>query len=81
MSIIESELGICSGCFSYLPSIEEKYVFHLEIRQIEAMDLLKLAFITPFALVLLNYSEEAGEIVLEVDTSLEKWGRVLMQLV
>ena len=45
------------------------------------MDLLKLALTTPAALVSLDYSEKAGEIILVVDTSLERWGGVLMQLV
>ena len=35
------------------------------------MDLLKLALTSPPALVSLDYSEEAGEIILEVDISLE----------
>ena len=49
--------------------------------QIEAMDLLKLALTTFPALVSLDYLEGAGEIILTVDTSLEGWGGVLMQLV
>ena len=45
------------------------------------MDLLKLALISSLALVLLDYSKDAGEIILAVDASLEGWGGVLMQLV
>ena len=44
------------------------------------MDLLKLAFTTFPALVSLNYSKKAGEIILVVDASLDEWGRMLMQL-
>ena len=36
------------------------------------MDLLKLAFTTFLALVSLDYSERASEIILAVDASLEK---------
>lgn len=43
------------------------------------MDLLKLALTTPPALVILDYSEGAGDIILTVDASLEGWGGVLMQ--
>lgn len=45
------------------------------------MDLLKLALRTPPALVLLDYTEGAGDITFAVDASLDGWGRVLMQLV
>ena len=45
------------------------------------MNLLKLAFTTPPALVSLDYLKRAGEIILVVDAILEDWGRVLMQLV
>ncbi len=45
------------------------------------MNLLKLTLTTPAALVSLNYSKGAGEIILAVDASLEGWGRVLMQLI
>ncbi len=44
------------------------------------MDLLKLALNTPPALVSLDYTEGAGDIILAVDASLEGWGGVLMQL-
>ncbi len=47
----------------------------------EAMDLLKLALTTPPALVSLDYTYGAGDIILAVDASLEWWGRVLMPLV
>ena len=49
--------------------------------QIEAMDLLKFALTTPPALVSLDYTEGAGDIIFAIDASLEGWGRVLMQLV
>lgn len=49
--------------------------------QVEAIDLLKLALTTLPALVFLDYSEGAGNIIFAVDASLEEWGRVLMQLV
>lgn len=35
------------------------------------MDLIKLALITPLALVSLDYSEGAGDIIFAVDVSLE----------
>ena len=44
------------------------------------MDLLKLAFTTPLALVSLDYIWGAGDIILAVDSSLNRWGGVLMQL-
>lgn len=37
----------------------------------EAMDLLKLAFITPLTLVSLDYTDRVGNIILVVDISLE----------
>ena len=37
----------------------------------EAIDLLKLALTTPLALVFWDYTEEAGDIILVVDASLE----------
>ncbi len=43
------------------------------------MDLLKLTLTTPPALVSLDYSEGAGDIILAVDASLEGCGGVLMQ--
>lgn len=45
------------------------------------MNLLKLAFTTPLTLVLLNYSKETDEIILTIDTSLEEWEGVLIQLI
>ena len=39
--------------------------------QIEAMDLLKLALTSPPTLVLLDYSKDAGDIILAVNASLE----------
>lgn len=55
--------------------------FVCEKEQVEAMDLLKLAFITPPALIFLDYSKRADDIIFVVDASLERWGRVLMQAV
>ena len=49
--------------------------------QVEAMDLLKLSLTTPRALVSLDYTEGAGDIIFAVDASLERWGGLLMQLV
>ena len=49
--------------------------------QTEAMDLLKLAFTTPPALISLDYTDGAGDLILAVDASLDRWGGVLMQLV
>ena len=45
------------------------------------MDLLKLALTTLPAFVFLDYTENAGNIILTVDASLDRWGGVLMQLV
>ncbi len=45
------------------------------------MDLLKLAPTSPPALFSLDYSKDAGEIILAVSGSLERWGWMLMQLV
>ena len=45
------------------------------------MDLFKLALTTPPALVSLDYSEGAGDIIFAVDASLEGWKEVLMQLI
>ena len=45
------------------------------------MDMLKLALTTLPALVSLDYTEKANDIILKVDVSLEGWGRMLMQLV
>lgn len=49
--------------------------------QIEAMDLLKFALTSPPALLLFDYTEGAGNIILAVVARLERWGGVLMQLV
>lgn len=48
---------------------------------VEAMDLLQLAITTPPALVSLDYTGGAGDIILAVDARLEGWGGLLMQLV
>ena len=45
------------------------------------MDLLKFALISLPVLVLLDYTEGAGDVILAVDASLEGWEEVLMQLV
>lgn len=45
------------------------------------MNLLKLAFTTSPALVSLDYTESVDDIILAVDTSLDRWEKVLMQLV
>lgn len=50
-------------------------------KQVEAMDLFKLALTTPPTLVSLDYSEGAGDIILTLDASLEGWGEVLIQLI
>ncbi len=55
--------------------------FILGKKQVEAMDLLKLALTTPPVLVSLDYTEGASDIILVVDANLEEWGEVLMQLV
>ena len=47
--------------------------------QDQAMDALKLALTSAPALVQLDYSEDAGPIILAVDASLTGWGAVLMQ--
>ena len=45
------------------------------------MDLLKLALTTPPALVSLDYSKRAGNIIFAVDVSLKGCGGVLIQLI
>lgn len=45
------------------------------------MDLLKLVLRTLPALVFLDYIEGAGDIILAVNTSLQGWEGVLIQLV
>lgn len=45
------------------------------------MDLLKLAFTNPPALVSLDYTNGASDIILAVDAYLKGWGGVLMQLI
>ncbi|KAL9566939.1 hypothetical protein ACKAV7_008708 [Fusarium commune] len=47
----------------------------------EAMDTLKAKVIQPPLLITLNYTEEAGEVILMVDASLTGWGAALMQVV
>ena len=42
------------------------------------MDMLKLALTTPPALVFLDYTKDAGDIIFAVDPSLNRWGGVLM---
>ena len=48
--------------------------------QTESMDRLKIALTTAPALISLDYSEDAGDIILAVDASLTGWGSVLMQI-
>ncbi len=55
--------------------------FHWGSEQIEAMDLLQHALTNPPALVSLDHSQGAGNIILAVDASLDGGGAVLMQLV
>lgn len=45
------------------------------------MTLLKLALITPTALIFLDYIKKAGDIILEVNASLKGWEKVLIQLI
>jgi hypothetical protein len=45
------------------------------------MDALKMAITTASALVTLDYSPEAGEIILAVDFNLKGWGATLSQIV
>ena len=42
---------------------------------------LKKVLISPSALIVINYSEGAGEIILAVDFSGKGWGAVLMQII
>ncbi|KAI8679254.1 hypothetical protein NCS57_00202800 [Fusarium keratoplasticum] len=49
--------------------------------QKEAMETLKKRITAPPILITLNYSEEAGEVILMVDASLLGWGCVLMQVI
>ena len=49
--------------------------------QREAMETLKRKITAPPILITLNYSEEAGEVILMVDASLLGWGCVLMQVI
>jgi hypothetical protein len=42
---------------------------------------LKKVFISPPALVAIDYSENAGDIILAVDSSFKNWGAVLVQMV
>ena len=48
--------------------------------QADAMHALKHALVSPPALVLIDYAEGAGPIVLGVDASLKGWGATLMQI-
>lgn len=47
----------------------------------ETIDLLKLMLMTLLALITLNYTKSAGDIIFMVDASLNKCKEVLMQLV
>lgn len=49
--------------------------------QVEAIDLIKLSLTTFPTLVSLDYSKRADNIILAINTSLEKWKGVLIQLV
>ena len=60
--------------------LKKNPIFKWEKEQTEAMDLLKLALITPPALIFLDYTDRVGDIILMVDASLDRWGRLLMQL-
>jgi hypothetical protein len=42
---------------------------------------LKNVLILPLVLIAINYSENAGEIILAVDSSFKGWGAVFMQMV
>lgn len=44
------------------------------------MDFLKIALTTPPALMPIDYSENAGSVLLSVDVSLTGWGAVLGQM-
>lgn len=44
------------------------------------MDLLKLALTTPPTFIFMDYTESVDDIILAVDTSLDGWREVLMQL-
>ena len=55
--------------------------FYWGPEQREAMAILQKALTTAPALVTINYSEEAGEIIVAADASLEGWGAILMQIV
>ena len=44
------------------------------------MDLLKLSLTTPIALISLDYTEVANNIIIAIDASLEGWRGVLIQL-
>ncbi len=61
--------------------MKKKVPFQWGSEQIEAIDLLKHALTNPPALVSLDYSQRAGDIILAVDASLDGWGGLLMQLV
>lgn len=44
----------------------------------EAIDLLKLAFIILLTLVSLDYFEKVGKILLVIDTKLKRWEEILI---
>ena len=52
--------------------LKKNTLFIWEKKQAEAMDLLKLAFITLLVLVSLDYLRRVGEIIFAVDTSLKE---------
>jgi hypothetical protein len=58
----------------------KKVEWHWGREQDLAMDALKMALTQTPALVKIDYSEGAGEIILAADASLQGWGSVLMQL-
>jgi hypothetical protein len=55
--------------------------FAWDTKQQLAINILKMAIITAPALVTLNYSPEAGEIILAVNSSLKRWGATLSQII
>ena len=54
--------------------------FVWEPNQADAMHALKHVLVSPPTLVLIDYAERAGPIVLGVDASLERWDATLMQI-
>jgi hypothetical protein len=55
--------------------------FIWESEQIEFMNRLKQILISSLALIFIDYSPDAGLIILSVNASLKEWGGVLMQLI